>query len=337
MSVLKENFKDDAFVGNRKYQLVNNADGTVSLVDVTTYTQVGDFFDSATLNGITIEINLKDKIQKATGTATAITLTNVDLSDGKAKSFIAYLNNSAAATTINGKPLYKQGTTAAPTLIANKAYTIWYSTTNTCFYLMNEVPLTADVVSDVGYTNLGTAGGNSQKTINAAIDTAIGAKGVSPGTVVDMAYANVPSGYLAANGQAVSRTTYAALFALLGTYYGVGDGSTTFNLPDYRARTTVGLHSSYVETNTLGKTGGEFSHTLTPSEAPQHSHSNMYWPDGNLVSLAGASPTGYALSWTLGNVSLGTGAATIQTDVKGGGATHNNMQPYAVTSKVIKY
>jgi len=57
---------------------------------------------------------------------------------------------------------------------------------------------------------------------------------VSPGTVVYHAVSSVPAGYLKANGAAVSRSTYADLFAVLGTGYGSGDGSTTFNLPDLR-------------------------------------------------------------------------------------------------------
>lgn len=59
--------------------------------------------------------------------------------------------------------------------------------------------------------------------------------GVPTGTVEALAYSgSLPAGFLACNGAAVSRTTYAALFAVLGTTYGAGDGSTTFNLPDLR-------------------------------------------------------------------------------------------------------
>ena len=58
--------------------------------------------------------------------------------------------------------------------------------------------------------------------------------GVPSGSVFCMAVATVPSGYLECNGAAVSRTTYAALFAIIGTNYGTGNGSSTFNLPDLR-------------------------------------------------------------------------------------------------------
>lgn len=73
--------------------------------------------------------------QTAGGTSVAITLITDVLKDGYAKTFIASANNSGAATTINGKPLYKPNTTSAPTLIKGKAYTVWYSLSNDCFFI----------------------------------------------------------------------------------------------------------------------------------------------------------------------------------------------------------
>lgn len=67
-----------------------------------------------------------------------------------------------------------------------------------------------------------------------AIQAMIAAAGGSPGDVKYVAKTAAPAGWLKANGAAVSRTTYAALFAAIGTAFGVGDGSTTFNLPDLR-------------------------------------------------------------------------------------------------------
>jgi microcystin-dependent protein len=61
------------------------------------------------------------------------------------------------------------------------------------------------------------------------------------GQVVFMAGANAPSGFLKCNGQLVSRTTYASLFAVIGTTYGAGDGSTTFAVPDLRGEFIRGL------------------------------------------------------------------------------------------------
>jgi len=64
--------------------------------------------------------------------------------------------------------------------------------------------------------------------------------GVPTGTLMPFAGSTAPTGYFLCYGQAVSRTTYAALFAVIGTTYGTGDGSTTFNLPDLRGRTALG-------------------------------------------------------------------------------------------------
>lgn len=61
--------------------------------------------------------------------------------------------------------------------------------------------------------------------------------GVPVGTIIPFAGNSVPQGYLLCDGSAISRTTYASLFAVIGTIYGAGDGSTTFNLPDYREKT----------------------------------------------------------------------------------------------------
>ena len=73
--------------------------------------------------------------QEAGGTATAITLTMLTLKNGYSKTFIATANNNKAATTINGKPLYKPGTTTAPNIKAGKAYTVWYNSVSDCFFL----------------------------------------------------------------------------------------------------------------------------------------------------------------------------------------------------------
>lgn len=68
------------------------------------------------------------------------------------------------------------------------------------------------------------------------------------------------------DGSAVSRTTYATLFTAIGTAYGTGDGSTTFNIPDLRGRIAVGKNAATF--STLGATGGEETHTLTTPEIP---------------------------------------------------------------------
>lgn len=102
---------------------------------------------------------------------------------------------------------------------------------------------------------------------------------IATGTIMSWSNSTVPSGFLECDGSAVSRTTYADLFAVVGTDYGSGDGSTTFNLPDMQDRTTVGASTS----KSYSTTGGNESetptgsvtvdnHTLTSSQMPTHSH-----------------------------------------------------------------
>lgn len=106
------------------------------------------------------------------------------------------------------------------------------------------------------------------------------------GSVLDFAGSTAPDGWLLCFGQAVSRTDYAALFAALGTTYGVGDGSTTFNLPDCRGRVKAGKDNmggvaagqltsalSGVNGAALGSTGGAQVHSIQTSEVGQHNHS----------------------------------------------------------------
>lgn len=109
-------------------------------------------------------------------------------------------------------------------------------------------------------------------------------KGLS-GAVLPFAGANAPTGWLMCDGSAVSRTTFAELFASIGTTYGTGDGSTTFNLPDLRGRVAAGKDNmggtpanrltaagAGITGTSLGATGGNQTHTLTTAQMPAHNH-----------------------------------------------------------------
>ena len=109
---------------------------------------------------------------------------------------------------------------------------------------------------------------------------------ISTGKIIVHTTDTLPSGYLWANGAAVSRTTYAALFAEIGTTYGAGDGSTTFNVPDLCGRAPFGSDDmggisaksritnagSGIVGTTLGASGGVESVTLTANQIPAHTH-----------------------------------------------------------------
>ena len=84
---------------------------------------------------------------------------------------------------------------------------------------------------------------------------------------------SVPSDFLLCDGQLVSRTTYATLFAVVGTTYGAGDGTTTFAVPNMQGVFPIGVGTLAPDTYVLGVTGGEARHLLTTTEMPSHGHS----------------------------------------------------------------
>jgi microcystin-dependent protein len=100
----------------------------------------------------------------------------------------------------------------------------------------------------------------------------VNAPSMPSGSITQFAGSTAPTGWLSCDGANVSRTTYAALFAIIGTTYGAGDGSTTFNLPNMKGRVPVGYDSTQAEFDGLGETGGEKTHLLIVSEMPSHTH-----------------------------------------------------------------
>ena len=88
------------------------------------------------------------------------------------------------------------------------------------------------------------------------------------GIIMPFAGTVAPEHYLFCDGSAVSRTTYATLYAVIGDTFGAGDGSSTFNLPDLGGRVPLGVSSTHL----LGSTGGSETVTLTESELPAHVH-----------------------------------------------------------------
>ena len=127
--------------------------------------------------------------------------------------------------------------------------------------------------------------------------------------------AALPAKWLWCDGRAISRTTYAALFAVFGTAYGTGNGSTTFNLPDMRSRFLFGAATQSV--GIVGATGGEANHALTVAELPAHHHAQ----NQNTAGTTGVNRT-------LGGNSSNTAAAGLNTADTGSGTAHNNIPPF---------
>lgn len=176
---------------------------------------------------------------------------------------------------------------------------------------------------------------NQNGTHGAITATSVSVGGVSvvspAGSVMQYAGSSAPTGWLLADGTAVSRTTYAALYAVIGTTYGVGDNSTTFNLPNLKGKVPVGRDSSDTSFDVLGETGGAKTHTLTTAEMPAHTH-ELYANVGNAASATNLDDITGSNNINATDVRVGDRPTT----TTGGGGAHNNLQPYIVLNYIIK-
>ena len=180
----------------------------------------------------------------------------------------------------------------------------------------------------------GTFASNSDTKIPSekAVKTYVDGVTFPTGMVAPFAGAgSVPTGWLECDGSAVSRLTYANLYTYLGTTWGAGNGSTTFNLPDLRGRTIIGVGTgSGLTARTIAGTGGTETHTLSTSEIPAHGHSIANAP--YVYTGTGTDSHNWSVSGG-GNQQATIGTSATNT---GGGGSHNNMQPWAALRWMIK-
>lgn len=297
--------------------------------------------DSARVNGSELAC-YRDDIAGAIvtgGTATAYTVSSYSVFDtlanmnGQMIAFVLHAANSSGACTLNvdglgAKPL-RRAPGVDPTIgmmIAGTPYTVTYNNSDAVFYLHGIIA-------------------NPQNS-------------VPIGACLPYFGASAPNSYFAIPlGQAISRTTYAALFTLFGTTYGAGDGSTTFNLPDLGGRvlagkeaTAIRLTSTYFGGNstTLGAVGGSESHTLTIAQLASHNHSGGTGNDtpdhthgfvGTAGNVAISNAGGVSLAAAQQANQLTTGASARHThsiSAEGGGGAHNNVQPTIVCNFILR-
>ena len=167
--------------------------------------------------------------------------------------------------------------------------------------------------------------------------------GMPTGAIMPYAVTAAPSGYLLCDGSAVSRSTYSALFTVVSSLYGNGDGSSTFNVPDLRGRFMAGYNaatsrltsvsSDMVDGALIANTGGIQAVTITEAQLPAHTHDqgNLHFINGGDASQSGvyavhrSDPNGVSVM-----IQGSTGAT-------GGGGVHSNIPPVIMVNYVIKH
>lgn len=181
------------------------------------------------------------------------------------------------------------------------------------------------------------------------------------GEIKTYAGANVPNGWLVCDGSAISRESYAELFNAIGTIWGAGDGSTTFNLPNLKGKVPVGQDTADTSFNTVGKTGGTKNAVV-----PYHNHTTVSGGSWSFdvtalgarsgsttlatatsgVSQSASKNTRYKIAANSNTASGGTSmidrithgghAHTVNYAGTSGNATNANLQPYAVVKYIIR-
>jgi microcystin-dependent protein len=266
------------------------------------------------------------------GTATAYTVSSYEAFDtlarlgGQIIAFTPHATNGATVTlnvdSLGAKPLRSAPATEllAGTLIQGTPYLALYNNSDAAFYLHGFYGNPYNVPLAAGLDYWGPT------TPNSAFAFPV--------------------------GQAISRGTYASLFALIGTTYGPGDGSTTFNLPDKTGRVSAmkessatRLTSSYFggTSTSMGAVGGSESHTLTTAQLAAHTHVNTLSDPGhthsyNTPASFGASGSGAGILGTQTGSTTGssTTGITITNASAGGGNAHNNVQPTIICNYIIR-
>lgn len=267
------------------------------------------------------------------GTATAYTVSSYEAFDtltrlgGQIIAFTPHVTNGATVTlnvdSLGPKPLRSAPATEllAGTLIQGTPYLALYNSSDSAFYLHGFYGNPYNVPLGAGMDYWGPT------TPNSAFAFPI--------------------------GQAISRTTYTNLFAVIGTAYGGGDGSTTFNLPDKAGRVSAmkevsatRLTATYFggASTSLGAIGGLESHALTLAQLASHSHGvtdtgHIHTFSGSLWAGASSGATQGGLQSTpVSAVNITENAATtgISINNAGSGNAHNNVQPTIISNYIIR-
>jgi len=173
-----------------------------------------------------------------------------------------------------------------------------------------------------------------------------GIEGIPTATIVPWSSSSVPSGFLECNGAAVSRSTYSALFAIVGTTYGAGDGASTFNVPNLQDNVAVGKSGTKALASTggantvasTGNVGGTTANaTLSEAQLASHDHGLPFKQQGgpNAAPAIGPNNAGPGQARNTNNAGSGQGHQHNMSATFTGDAT-SVVQPYLTIIYIIK-
>jgi microcystin-dependent protein len=176
-----------------------------------------------------------------------------------------------------------------------------------------------------------------------------GIEGIPTATIVPWSDSSVPTGFLECNGAAVSRSTYSALFAIIGTTYGAGDGASTFNVPDLQDNVPIGKSGTKALASTggantvanSGNVGGSTANaTLSTAQLASHTHSlspnfSNPFPDNTFPGFAAGPRARNPSFGTASATGSGTGHAHNMSATFSGSA-NSVVQPYLTIIYIIK-
>ena len=175
-----------------------------------------------------------------------------------------------------------------------------------------------------------------------------GIEGIPTATIVPWSSSSVPTGFLECNGQAVSRSTYSALFAIIASTYGGGDGSSTFNVPDLQDNVAIGKSGTKALASTggantvavaaSGNVGGSTANaTLSTAQLASHSHPGGRGNPGRTSTFVAGSYLPGGGPGNTGNQGSGSGHShNMSATFSGDTANPSVLQPYLTIIYIIK-